>query len=327
MYQQKLKMKNTTNKIIITLVYSLTLISSLSCSNEKKNQEENTNVNAIIHSVDTIVAIGKVQSEYGKYTIASNTSGIVSNIFISEGDQVEKGQVLLLLSNPYQSVDKEIAYSKLKTRQDEVEITKKDLDQEKVQLDFLKNKLATSKILFDKNAETKENLILDQTNYTKQKERVRSLESQLFSKESLVKEQLLEINKTTITAKQFEIHAPNAGLISDLNVNLGQFVNETQSLGDITDINQLIIEAEVDELFADLVKIGQKVVLTSINTKQQIGEGEIIYTSPILANKSILYENANEAEDRRVRQIKIKPLHTSMTLLINAKIECQIKTK
>ena len=217
MYQRKLIMKNTTNKIIITLVYSLTLLSSLSCSNKNKNQGENTNVNAIIHSVDTIVAIGKVQSQYGKYTIACNTSGIIDNVLVREGDEVEKGQLLLLLSNPYKSVDKEIAFSKLKTRKDEVDVTKIELDQEKVQLDFLKNKLVTSKTLFDNDAETKENLILDQTNYRKQQERVRSLEAQLLNKESLVQEQLLEINKTTIAAKQFEIYAPKSGVIRKLN--------------------------------------------------------------------------------------------------------------
>ena len=114
--------------------------------------------------------------------------------------------------------------------------------------------------------------------------------------------------------------------ISELNAEVGQSVISNDNLGTMVENHHYLIEAEVDELFADSVQVGQIVEMNMVGKTAVISKGKIIYVSPTLVNKSILFETANEAEDRRVRRIKIEPDNSS-NLLINAKVECRIKIK
>jgi len=230
------------------------------------------------------------------------------------------------LSNKSGNIDVAIANSKLQTIQDQNTITQKDIEREQINLAFLEQKYKTSKSLFEQKAETKENYLNDESNYLQQQQRVAGLKKQLQVNQAQAKEQKLNIDKTAITLEDYTIIAPQEGIITNLNAKIGQNVNTNESLGEIIDTKKIIIEAEVDELFADQIAVGQEVTFININTKQNLGKGKIIYSSPTLMNKSILYETANEADDRRVLRIKIKPI-TGKELLINAKVECQIKIK
>ena len=63
--------------------------------------------------------------------------------------------------------------------------------------------------------------------------------------------------------------------------------------------------------------------MSRVGNAEQIASGKVIYVSPVLTNKSILFETANEGEDRRVRKIKILPAE-HQNLLLNGKVECRI---
>ncbi len=301
-------------------------ISTSSCGNKKENKVYTASTSEIIQQVDTVIAIGKVTAENGTALIASSTSAMVKDILINEGDTVQVGTILMKLSNKSGNIDVAIANSKLQTIQDQNTITQKDIEREQINLAFLEQKYKTSKSLFEQKAETKENYLNDESNYLQQQQRVAGLKKQLQVNQAQAKEQKLNIDKTAITLEDYTIIAPQEGIITNLNAKIGQNVNTNESLGEIIDTKKIIIEAEVDELFADQIAVGQEVTFININTKQNLGKGKIIYSSPTLMNKSILYETANEADDRRVLRIKIKPI-TGKELLINAKVECQIKIK
>lgn len=297
-----------------------------SCGNKKEENSKTPSTDAIIMNVDTVVAIGKVTAENGTALIATNTSGMIASILIKEGDTVKKGDLLIKLKNQTAELDLDLANVKLKSIQEQNYTTLKDIDREQINLNYLEKKFETTKNLYLKQAETKENYLNDESNYLQQKQRVASLKNQLKINQNQIKEQELSINKTKISNEEYSITAPESGLITTLSAKIGQNININESIGEIINIDNLIIEAEVDELFADRIKVGQQVSIININTKQNLGTGQIIYSSPTLMNKSILYETANEADDRRVLRIKIKPSNVK-NLLINAKVECQIKIK
>lgn len=317
-------MKKIINNISGALL-CLFLIVNISCTNKKK---ENTQVKTsaeILQEVNLVTAIGKVTSEKGSAIISSKKSGEIKYILVNEGDQVKAGDHLIIISNPLNQVDQDLVAVKLNTLKEQQKVTQRDIEREQIELNYLKEQFLTSKNLYDQQAETKSNFLNDQTKYLQQQQKVNALLAQGKINESQIQEQGLEIEKTKILLTDYIIAASSSGIVTNLEAKLGQNVNTSESLGEISDTADLIIEAEVDELFADKIKLGQKVNFNNLNTKQYIGEGEVIYTSPILSNKSILFESANEAEDRRVRKVKIKPTKTSSTLLINAKLECQIK--
>lgn len=322
-------MKNTINKSSFIILFLIICAAYISCKRKKEvnADNQNTSIAKIMSEVDSVIAIGKVKSENGNYIIASNTSGIIEQLLVKEGDTVKLGQPLIKLYNPTGNIDMDITQAKVSILNDQVKTLKVDLEQQKIQLDYLKRKLASTKLLFEKGAETKDNFLSDETNYQQQQEIVKSLLTQIATAENQVQEQRLEVQKENIVANEYTITSPGSGTISSLDVKIGQYINNSAIVGEVINLDQLIIEAEVDELFADEIRTGQIVTFKNINTKQILGQGTIIYAAPILVNKSILFESANEAEDRRVRKIKIKPSAETKDLFVNAKVECQIKTK
>lgn len=325
MYQTRLEMKKTINNTFFICICSVLMIFS-ACDSKKENKTATSNTNDIIQQVDTVIAIGKVTAANGTVIIAANNAAIVKKIFVTEGDTINEGDLLIKLSDNTGNIDLEIAKAKLQSIHAQNTINLKDLEREQVQLSYLEEKFKTSKALFDKKAETKENYLNDESNFRQQQQKVASIKQLTQVNKSQALEQQLSIDKTNITNNDFEIRAAKQGVISNLNVKIGQNISPNDNLGEIIDTENIIIEAEVDELFADKISVNQEVTFININTKQIIGKGTVVYTSPTLMNKSILFETANEADDRRVLRIKIKP-DSNKPLLINAKLECQIKIK
>lgn len=324
MFQPLSKMKKTINKFsLLALLSILYLVAS--CNSQKDEEVPVLSTHELVQQVDTVMAIGKVSTE-NTALITSTTTSTIQEVLVQEGDSVKKGDILIRLANKVGNYDVALEKAKLTSLRSQNQITLQDIEREKLHLQHLEEKYLTTKRLFERQAETKENLQADETNFLQQQKRLASLQSQLQVTNAQVKEQQIQINKAATTQTDYTIVASTSGTITDLKAKVGQAINPNESLGEIIDLSQVIIEAEVDELFAQKVAVGQAVQFSNIGTKQTIGEGTIIYTSPTLMNKSILYETANEADDRRVRKIKIKP-STTQHLLINAKVACQIKVQ
>ncbi|WP_433894952.1 HlyD family secretion protein [Sphingobacterium mizutaii] len=314
-------MRKITNSLSI-LSFLVLLLAVVSCKNEKKQkEEEKAKVSAIYGSV---IAIGKVIPEDGWVQISSPVSAEIKEIRVKEGDEVEQGQVLMILKENSEELDVAQSQAQLESLKAAHQTNLSDLAKQDIILQELKSKYETSKALFAKNAETKEKVENDLSNLKQQEELISGLRSQIKANKASEKEQSILISKNKQSLQDYQITAIKKGVIAELNVQLGQTINGTEELGKIVDKDNIIIEAEVDELFADSVKIGQTVDINFVGKPTVIGKGKIVYVSPTLMNKSILFETANEAEDRRVRRIRIEP-EKNPSLLINSKVECKVK--
>ncbi len=321
MFQIVFEMRKITNSLSI-LSFLVLLLAVVSCKNEKKQkEEEKAKVSAIYGSV---IAIGKVIPEDGWVQISSPVSAEIKEIRVKEGDEVEQGQVLMILKENSEELDVAQSQAQLESLKAAHQTNLSDLAKQDIILQELKSKYETSKALFAKNAETKEKVENDLSNLKQQEELISGLRSQIKANKASEKEQSILISKNKQSLQDYQITAIKKGVIAELNVQLGQTINGTEELGKIVDKDNIIIEAEVDELFADSVKIGQSVDINFVGKPTVIGKGKIVYVSPTLMNKSILFETANEAEDRRVRRIRIEP-EKNPSLLINSKVECKVK--
>lgn len=321
MFQIVFEMRKITNSLSI-LSFLVLLLAVVSCKNEKKQkEEEKAKVSAIYGSV---IAIGKVIPEDGWVQISSPVSAEIKEIRVKEGDEVEQGQVLMILKENSEELDVAQSQAQLESLKAAHQTNLSDLAKQDIILQELKSKYETSKALFAKNAETKEKVENDLSNLKQQEELISGLRSQIKANKASEKERSILISKNKQSLQDYQITAIKKGVIAELNVQLGQTINGTEELGKIVDKDNIIIEAEVDELFADSVKIGQTVDINFVGKPTVIGKGKIVYVSPTLMNKSILFETANEAEDRRVRRIRIEP-EKNPSLLINSKVECKVK--
>jgi hypothetical protein len=98
-----------------------------------------------------------------------------------------------------------------------------------------------------------------------------------------------------------------------------------QAMGGVADFaprGPVSVLAEVDELFAEQVKVGSKVAIRLQGQTETVGEGEVIFTAPFLKRKS-LFSEGGDMEDRRVREIRIR-LKNKGNLLFGSRVECVI---
>lgn len=321
MFQIVFEMRKITNSLSI-LSFLVLLLAVVSCKNERKQKEEEKAKFSAIYG--SVIAIGKVIPEDGWVQISSPVSAEIKEIRVKEGDEVEQGQVLMILKENSEELDVAQSQAQLESLKAAHQTNLSDLAKQDIILQELKSKYETSKALFAKNAETKEKVENDLSNLKQQEELISGLRSQIKANKASEKEQSILISKNKQSLQDYLITAIKKGVIAELNVQLGQTINGTEELGKIVDKDNIIIEAEVDELFADSVKLGQSVDINFVGKPTVIGKGKIVYVSPTLMNKSILFETANEAEDRRVRRIRIEP-EKNPSLLINSKVECKVK--
>jgi multidrug efflux pump subunit AcrA (membrane-fusion protein) len=316
-------MKKIINKLQFILMLS---VLATACTSDNK-EEDNTKTNAeILQEVTEVKAIGKVVSPDDYAVIASATAGQINNILVQEGDSVQKGQLLLELGAGNSSLDIEEAQAQLNSLRAQYKTVTEDIAKAEIYVQELKEKYETSKALFAKNAETKEKLDADYSNWQQQEANLRGLRQSLKAQKLTENEKQIQINKAQNTIGDYSVKASASGVITDLTARLGQSIGSAEELGKIINIENPIIEAEVDELFAGDIKVGQKVFVFPVGRKDTIAIGEVYYANQILSNKSILYETANESEDRRVRKIKVK-LNQSSNLIINAKVDCSIRIR
>lgn len=296
------------------------------CTSDKKEEENAKSNTDILQEVTEVKAIGKVVSADDYAVIASATAGQINNILVQEGDSVQKGQLILKLGAGNSSLDIEEAKAQLNSLRAQNKTVTEDIAKAEIYVQELKEKYETSKALFAKNAETKEKLDTDYSNWQQQEANLRGLRQSLKAQKLTENEKQIQINKAQNTIGDYSVKASASGVITDLTARLGQSIGSAEELGKIINIENPIIEAEVDELFAGDIKVGQKVFVFPVGRKDTIATGEVYYANQILSNKSILYETANESEDRRVRKIKVK-LNQSSNLIINAKVDCSIRIR
>src|SRR5690606_35750208 len=129
-----------------------------------------------------------------------------------------------------------------------------------------------------------------------------------------------------VSLNDFRITAPKDGIVLDSNAKLGPSVALAEELGKTVDVRQPTVEAAVSGSVADEIRFGHQVVLAAVGRADTVAQGVVSYVSPILSDKSILYETANEGADRRVRRVKIT-LHEDDNLAINAKVDCKIQIR
>lgn len=314
----------TTNRIFYILLTSMLFVALSSCGNKKEEKQQSNK--EILEEIMEIKAIGKVVSAKDWTIISSNTSARIKELMIKDGDSVSKGQLLMQLEAGNTDLDVQQAQAQLNSLNKENRTILEDIRKARVYADELKDKYETSKRLYEQDAETKEKMTTDYSNWQQQELTLKGLQQKQQAQQASAYEQQLEIQKAQNTRSDFQIIAASSGVITDLVAKVGQSVQAAMELGKIIDVEQPMVEAEVDELFVNDVKVGQSVLIFPIGRKDQAANGRISYLSPILSEKSILYETANEGQDRRVRKIKIE-IEGNNLLTINSKVDCTIKIR
>jgi HlyD family secretion protein len=206
--------------------------------------------------------------------------GSVQEIFVSNGDNVEKGQPLARLYNPNTELNymqqetaiieqiNNLNKAKLDLRNQELNLAKDLISIEHDYLDA-KNLYDLNKKLFDQEILAKNEWEKTQENFRFQKERMNIIKQSVTKEKQANQIQISQLNQSIgimekslgilrTNKKNFLIVAPLSGRLSSFEPVLGQTYQQGQTLGKIDVMKGYKLLADVDEFYLSKVKQGQK---------------------------------------------------------------------
>jgi len=192
--------------------------------------------------VETVTATGRIQP-ITQVKISADVAAKITNLFIEEGDWVEKGNLLVQLDRERFLAAVEQAEANFRSTEANALLAKEN--KLKAEKDY-----ARTKELFEKNLESQ--ALLDQAYATAQVEKARykSMLELVDQAKATVKQAQDQLSKTTI-------YAPMAGTISVLNKEVGEIALGSQFQEDVIMIisNLKGMEALVDVDENDIVTV------------------------------------------------------------------------
>jgi HlyD family secretion protein len=111
----------------------------------------------------------------------------------------------------------------------------------------------------------------------------------------------------------------------EVSARVGASLTPGQRYAQLAPDGRLTALCEIDELFADEIKIGQPAFIRYKGYPDTVSKGTVLYTAPYLKKKSLFSDEVGTKEDRRVREVRI--LLDNQELLINRQVECIISVK
>jgi len=201
--------------------------------------------------VETITANGKIQPEK-EVKISPDVSGEIVELTVKEGDNVEKGKLLLRIKPDTYISQKDrslaaISSARARLAQSEAQFTQADLA------------FKRSKQLYDEQTISKSDFEQAEATYTVAKSEVDAAKFSVISAEASVKEANENLTKTSI-------YAPMSGTVSMLLVELGERVAGTNLMAGtellrVADLSRMEAQVQVNENDIPRVKLGDTALI------------------------------------------------------------------
>lgn len=301
----------------------LVFLSLLSCGNKDTKKQIITAGNTNNKAPTDIIAIGKIEPRGGIISIASQTSGLVMNVYKDDGMAVKKGEAIALIDPSSELLKLEQLKALLNTQNKQIEVYHIDSRAIASKLSNAKTNLQRADALFQKGVETKEAVDNLKTEVDLTSIELQKNNAIIAVAKAKVQELQAEINSQQLELDRKQITSPYTGVLLNVSIKKGNAISQFSNIADMATENTIIVRAEVDEMFASSVKQDQNVRIRLVGGDTDIAKGKIFYVAKGLKNKSIFSTKPDDQEDRRVREIKVI-IENNSALLINTKVECII---
>lgn len=306
--------------IFFYIAIVISILFSCSSKEDKNDQLKKYKV----EQINQITGVARIEPKAKICPLGAEIVGKIAKIHVVEGQLVKKGTLLLSMDQTLDEAQMAQIESKINTKQQHV------LGLEaKVSATLLKIEIADKESQRDKNLANAQagtqKAAFDSENILKNlKAELNIAKAELLEAKANLAEAIAEKNYTGALLDKKNIYAPADGMVLTWEIKPGEAVIIGSKLGDFAPEGDLIATTEIDELFAMKVKIGQKASINVQGTNQTLSSGKVIYCAPYLSKKSIFSDRADNLEDRRVREVRVK-IDNPEAVLIGSRVECIIK--
>ena len=288
-----------------------------SCKKEEKPQQT-----ARPKPITQVVGVARIEPERGLIDIFAGAEGRVMAIAVTENQTLTKGQVLLTIDSRTDKAQIAQARSKIGTQRAVIAAQQATVATLKLAVCQAQTDVELNRKLLAVKGITEQTLRDSEATLAKRQQEYRKGLADLQQSRAVVTELNADVTLAVVSATEKTLRAPYTGKLLDWTVKIGDFVTGNTQMGQMAPDGSLIARTEVDELFAERIKPGQRANIRSQATGQIIGSGMVYFAADFLKKKS-LFEDETTQEDRRVREIRIR-LKPDANVLINSRVDCII---
>lgn len=264
---------------------TLLLIIAVSC---KESTETTTPAHENIS--ESVYASGIVKSK-NQYNVYAAVNGLISDILVTEGDLVKKGDVLIKIVNEPSRINTSNAklasdYADLLANADKLKAAKANSEQaySKLKNDsllYVRQKNLRSKGVGSLNELEQRELVYKNslTNYEVSLLNYHDLKRQLEFNSNQAKNNLKISNAI---AGDYIVKADANGKVYKILKEKGEFVNTLNPVAILGDAAEFLLEMKVDEFDIARLREGQKVLFTMDSYKGKVFEAKVTRIEPIM---------------------------------------------
>lgn len=275
------------NKIVLTVI----LITLISCGKEKES------VNPEVQNLTESVYASVTVQPKDMYDVYASASGIVSKIYLREGDAIAKDQLLAEVTSDLSKLNKEnaqlnmdLARKKYKGEANILDRLKDEIEANQDQLSQDSINYARQKRLMDKGVGAVAELEAKKLKYDLTKKQRAILLKQYEQTEIELKSNYLQsenaVEKALTNLSDFSIKSNIDGMVYSLMKEEGELITQQTPFAKIGLLNSFIVEMRIDEVDIASVGLGQKVIISLDAYKGKTFEAKISKIYPVKDDKT-----------------------------------------
>ncbi len=245
-------------------------------------------------NAERVAGVGLVEPASEIIDIGSALSGLVTDLRVQTGDQVEKGQPLFL-------VDARAARARLQEANAAIAEARAAISEARTARDTANQQLALFRNLDDPAAVSRSEVIRAEGDAAAAASRLKVAQARLAAAQAASSSARTEIERLVV-------RAPISGEILAVNIRPGEFV-ATQGGGNASPFIQmgqtdpLHVRVDIDENEASRVNLGQPAIVSPRGAAEIQVEAKFIRAEPQVVPKRQLTNSAAERVDVRVLQV------------------------
>jgi multidrug efflux pump subunit AcrA (membrane-fusion protein) len=309
-HERKLTRGNLVKWVLVGSVLAIALLFSLLSNRSITIPFQQVNIKQVQYGNVplTINTYGKLISQDTRF-LSAKSAGTVEKIWLKPGAKVQKGTVILELSNP--SLQQQVESATLKVHQAEINLKKITLELKNNMLEYqsnielLKSELESAQLTYEAERKLEQSGVVSKLQIQTSKINVTQLQVRLkIANKRLA--HLKTINKTRISVEQELVNLEKSqlnlqqknqqalivragidGVLQRLPVELGANVTRGEPLAVIGSVDRLDAELRVPQSQADDIQLGSHVLL---NVSQHSIAASVSRIDPVVTNGYVTIE-------------------------------------
>lgn len=278
-------------KIIGIIAQLLVLIAFVSCGEDEESIKP-----SIQDLTESVYASVNIQPE-GMYDVYASASGIISKIYLREGDTIAQNQILAQVTSDVSKLNKETAELNLQLAKNKLQGQASVLDKLKDEMEANEDQLAQDSInyerqkrLIEKGVGATADLEAKKLKYdlTKNRRSVlkKGYEQTKIELKNNYKQSANSLEKAMTNLSDFSIKSSIDGMVYSLLKEEGELITQQQPFAKIGKRDAFIVEMRIDEVDIAQVKINQNVIIALDAYKGKSFEAIISKIYPVKDDKT-----------------------------------------